>query len=136
MPFFSNVPGPAGRGQPQRAGLCQPQPQSQGGDREKGDGRKRGSVQLSPRAVSMAMAQEAGENFLSGNTQRRPFTVARATLATLAAERSGCRGSRGGTWGQGLPVCLPPAALRAVGESVKPHLAAKGGRAAGVGDPR
>lgn len=41
-------------------------------------GRKRDSIQLSPPGVSMVMAPEAGQNFLSGNKQQLPFTSTQA----------------------------------------------------------
>lgn len=41
-------------------------------------GRKRDSIQLSPPGVSMVMAPEAGQNFLSGNKQQLPFTNTQA----------------------------------------------------------
>lgn len=65
----------------------------------RGEGRKRGSIQLSPWSVSMAMALEAGQNFLSGKKQRLPFTAAQATLATPAAMLSGRRGTWEGRGG-------------------------------------
>lgn len=83
----------------------------------------------------MAMALEAGQNFLSGNKQQLPFTTAQATLATLAAVLSGGRRTREGMWGLGLPGILLSAALRAAGELVKPPLKAKAGGATGIGDP-
>lgn len=42
----------------------------------------------------MAMLPEAGQNFLSGNEQRLPFTITRAMLATLEEPGEGC-GVRG-----------------------------------------
>lgn len=83
----------------------------------------------------MAMALEAGQNFLSGNKQRLPFTTAQATLATQAAVLSGGRRTEEGMWGLGLPGSLLSAALRAAGELVKPPLKAKAGGATGRGDP-
>lgn len=53
----------------------------------------------------MAMALEAGQNFLSGNKQRLPFTTAQATLTTLL-RCLGAEEPRGGTWGLGLPGAL------------------------------
>lgn len=60
----------------------------------------------------MAMALEAGQNFLSGKKQRLPFTAAQATLATPAAALSGRRG----TWeghGAGAARLFLSAALKA-----------------------
>lgn len=47
----------------------------------------------------MAMAPEAGPNFLSGNKQRLPFTIAQAALAMTAAILSGHRGPGWGDTG-------------------------------------
>lgn len=128
MIFLSNSHGPAGKARLQSA------PTSFGlrVGKGRGDGRKRGSIQLSPLSVSMAMALEAGQNFLSGNQQRLPFTTAQATLAAVL---SGGRRTREGTWGLGLPGILLSAALRAAGELVKLPLKAKAGGATGIRDP-
>lgn len=84
----------------------------------------------------MAMAPEAGQNFLSGNKQWLPFTITQATPATLAAVPSGHRGTWGGMRRPGLlPAFLLSAVGKGAGESVKPPLKAKAGRAAGMPGP-
>lgn len=108
------------------------EPPPQSGERERGDGWKRGSIQLSSQSVSMAMAPEAGQNFLSGNKQRLPFTTARAMLGMWAAALSGPRGPRWGVWGPGLPAFLLSAALRGAGESGKLPRKDRVGAAAGL----
>lgn len=58
-------------------------------------GRERDSIQLSPPVVSMVMAPEAGQNFLSGNKQQLPFTSTQACwphwLLVRACPRQGQR---------------------------------------------
>ena len=87
---------------------------------------KRGSFEWS---VSMAMGPEAGQNFLSGNKQRLPFTITQTTLATLAAGMSGPGEGRAGRG------CQPFFCWLFQGLSVKPLLKAKAGGAAGMQGP-
>lgn len=75
LPFFTKLFQPT-----EKTGLKrQPLPglaSEWGGERRRG--RKRGSIQLSPPDVSMVMAPEAGQNFLSGNKQQLSFTITQA----------------------------------------------------------
>lgn len=68
-----------------------------GAEREKGEGRKRGSIQSAP-PVSMVMAPEAGQNFLGGNKQQLSF-ISPGLPATLAACAVRAQKTQEGMWG-------------------------------------
>lgn len=82
--------GPLGNGWPQRAGRYQPQPR--GGDTERGDGRKRGSIQ----SVSSVCLHGDGTGSQSGLSQG-------TQTAAPIHQRRGTREGRGA----GPPACLP-----------------------------
>lgn len=112
---------------------CWALPASASWCKEWAEGRKRGPIQLSPGSVSMAMAPEAGQNILSGNSgSHSPSPKPHWPRWPLCHLDSG---SRGGTWEAGLPAFLLSAAPRGARESVKPPLKAKGRGAAGMEGP-
>lgn len=81
----------------------------------------------------MAMAPEAGQNILGGNSgSHSPSPKPHWPRWPLCRLDSG---SRGGTWGLGLPAFLLSAAPRGARESVEPPLKAKGRGAAGMEGP-